>query len=176
MGFSLVYGGWNGVLWHQETGTFPYTKGFLPVVLSWFFSPIVGGILASIIFALNRTCILRRKAATTLAIWSVPILVFVTVYINLLFVLAKVRRQNRLLNTGLSIFSPCSHQGAKPDMQKTWPCSTQVGYHGISYTDCSALNNAAAWIAACAAAGCSVICGAIFIPYLFRQVKRDRQM
>ena len=83
MGFALVYGGWNGVLWNQEIGNFPYTKGFLPIVLSWFFSPIIGGILSSIIFALNRVCVLRRKNSAYLAIWSLPVLLFVTFFINM---------------------------------------------------------------------------------------------
>ena len=69
MGFSLVFGSWDGVTWHQDTGSFPYTKGFLPVVLSWFFSPIIGGILAAIIFFLSRTFILRRQNPAMKAIW-----------------------------------------------------------------------------------------------------------
>ena len=116
MGFSLVYGGFDGVLWHQERGDFPYTKGFLSVVLSWFFSPFLGGILSSIIFYLNRLCILRRKNSANLAIWSLPILLFLTVFINMMFVLAK---------------------GAKSDLQKVWPCTTSIGYKGLSYSDCS---------------------------------------
>ena len=74
MGFALVYGSWDGVLWHQETGAFPYTKGFLPVVLSWFFSPIIGAVLAAIIFFLSRLCILRRENSAQKAIWYVKVL------------------------------------------------------------------------------------------------------
>eukprot|EP00798_Chlamydomonas_sp_ICE-L_P015701 gene15701-21810_t len=59
MGFSLVYGGWNGVLLIEELDNFPFYKGFLPGVLSWFFSPIIGGILAPILFSLSKFIILQ---------------------------------------------------------------------------------------------------------------------
>ena len=152
MGFSLVYGGVDGVMWHQEKGDFPYTKGFLPVVLSWFFSPFLGAILSSIIFYLNRLCILRRKNSANLAIWSLPVLLFITTFINLMFVLAK---------------------GAKSDLQKIWPCTTSIGYHGLSYSDCSALNNYATWIAAVCGIFCAVAGSLIFIPILRRKLRRD---
>ena len=152
MGFSLVYGGWNGVLWHEERGDFPYTKGFLPVVLSWFFSPFLGGILSAIIFYLNRLCILRRKNSANLAIWSLPVLLFLTTFINLMFVLAK---------------------GAKSDMQKRWPCSTAIGYHGLSYTDCSEMNKYATGIAAGCGIFVAVVGSLVFIPILRNKLKKD---
>ncbi|GAX82464.1 hypothetical protein CEUSTIGMA_g9891.t1 [Chlamydomonas eustigma] len=154
MGFSLVYGGWNGVMWHQERGDFPYTKGFLPVVLSWFFSPIIGGVLSSIIFYLNRHLILRRNNSANLAIWSLPLLLFITIFINMLFVLGK---------------------GAKSDMEKTWPCKPAFGYHGLSYNDCSDLYNASAWISACCGAFCAIVGGLILVPLLHRKLQHDIQ-
>ncbi|KAG1670896.1 hypothetical protein FOA52_000398 [Chlamydomonas sp. UWO 241] len=153
MGFSLVFGSWGGVIWHKEIGDFPYTSGFLPVVLSWFFSPIIGGLLAAIIFNLNRICILRRKHSTTLAIWSLPVLVFITFFINLLFVLAK---------------------GAKSDMQARWPCTKSTGYKGLPIKDCSDMYNASAWISAAAAGGLSIITGIIFVPLMLRNVRRRK--
>ncbi len=152
MGFSLVYGGWDGVVWHKEKGDFPYTSGFLPVVLSWFFSPIIGGVLSSIIFYLNRLLILRRNNSANLAIWSLPVLLLITIFVNLLFVLAK---------------------GAKQDMQKTWPCKPAIGYHGLSYSDCSDLYVAATWISACCAVFCAIVGSLIFIPILRRKLRND---
>ena len=90
MGFSLVFGGGNGVLWNEKKGDFPFSRGFLPVVLSWFFSPLIAGVLSAIIFLLNRTIILRRANSTIKAIWSLPVLLFFTLLINIMFVLAKV--------------------------------------------------------------------------------------
>lgn len=152
MGFSLVYGGYNGVQWNTQQGNFPFSKGLLPVVLSWFFSPIIGGILSSIIFLINRTFILRSKHSTNRAIWSLPILLFITFFINIMFVLAK---------------------GAKSFMEKTWPCTKGgPGMFNLTYTDCTALNNAAAWIAACVAVAIGVIFGGIGIWLLKREQER----
>ncbi len=89
MGFALVYGGINGVIWSKQIGSFPFVGGFLPVVLSWFFSPCIGGILGAIIFNLCRFCILRRQNSTNLAIWAIPVLIFITLFINLTFVLGE---------------------------------------------------------------------------------------
>jgi phosphate/sulfate permease len=65
-------------------GDFPFSRGFLPVVLSWFFSPIIAGCLSAIIFNINRFAILRRKNSTMLAIYSLPILIFFTFWINIM--------------------------------------------------------------------------------------------
>eukprot|EP00798_Chlamydomonas_sp_ICE-L_P026808 gene26808-4402_t len=150
MGFSLVYGSWDGVLWNEEKGNFPYSKGFLPVVLSWFFSPLIGGILSAFSFSASKYIILRRENSAKWAIWSLPFLLFLTFFINLMFVLAK---------------------GAKSKMTETWPCSKKEGMFGKTFDDCSDMNAAAAWIAAAAAGGVAVIGGAIGIPMLFRKLK-----
>eukprot|EP00798_Chlamydomonas_sp_ICE-L_P027487 gene27487-4794_t len=151
MGFSLVYGSWNGVLWNEEQGNFPFSKGFLPVVLSWFFSPIIGGILAAIFFSLSKFIILRHDDSAKWAIWSLPALLFITFFINLMFVLAK---------------------GAKDRMQETWPCQKKQGKFGLMFDDCHDLYSAAAWIAAAAAAGVAIIGGAIGIPIMRQKLAR----
>jgi phosphate/sulfate permease len=91
MGFALVYGGADAVKWNDCKPDFPWTTGFLPVALSWFISPISSAILASIIFLLNRHLVLRRKNSTNIAFWVLPLLLLLTFFINLLFVLGKVR-------------------------------------------------------------------------------------
>eukprot|EP00798_Chlamydomonas_sp_ICE-L_P004403 gene4403-14528_t len=150
MGFSLVYGSWDGVLWNEEKGNFPYSKGFLPVVLSWFFSPLIGGILSAFFFSASKYVILRRSNSAPWAIWSLPFLLFLTFFINLMFVLAK---------------------GAKSRMIENFPCKPAVGMFDKEYSDCNDMYAAAAWIAAAAASGVAVIGGAIGIPLLFRKLK-----
>eukprot|EP00195_Chlamydomonas_chlamydogama_P005795 CAMPEP_0202904830 /NCGR_PEP_ID=MMETSP1392-20130828/31296_1 /ASSEMBLY_ACC=CAM_ASM_000868 /TAXON_ID=225041 /ORGANISM="Chlamydomonas chlamydogama, Strain SAG 11-48b" /LENGTH=650 /DNA_ID=CAMNT_0049592659 /DNA_START=226 /DNA_END=2178 /DNA_ORIENTATION=+ len=152
MGFALVYGGYDGVKWNERKGDFPYSAGFLPVVLSWFFSPVVGGILSALLFFFNRLLILRRKNSTMLAIYSLPVLIFITLFINLMFVLAK---------------------GANKELQETWPCTTSTGKWDLPIKDCSELNNNAVWIAAVVAVGVSLISGAICIPLLRRRYLAD---
>jgi len=152
MGFSIVVGGGWGVQWNTQQGSFPYSKGLLPVVLSWFFSPVIGGSLGAIIFLLNRTFILRSKHSMNRALWSIPVLIFITFFINLMFVLAK---------------------GAAKYMQKTWPCYTKTGgMFGLSYTDCSDMYNASAWIAAVAALGLALTGGVGFMFYVKRSVTK----
>lgn len=88
-GFALVWNGVNGVQWNLRIPDFPYSRGLVPVICSWFVSPICAGIASSIIFFINRLCILRRKNSTKLAFWVLPVLAFVTIFINLQFVLYK---------------------------------------------------------------------------------------
>jgi sodium-dependent phosphate transporter len=146
MGFSIVVGGGWGVQWNTQQGSFPYSKGLLPVVLSWFFSPAIGAALGATIFLLNRTIILRSKNSMQRALWSIPVLIFITFFINLMFVLAK---------------------GASRYMDNTWPCSTKTGgMFGLSYTDCSDMYNASAWIAAVAALGLALTGGIAFMLYV----------
>eukprot|EP00798_Chlamydomonas_sp_ICE-L_P002161 gene2161-18134_t len=145
MGFSLVYGGWDGVLWNAKKGNFPFSKGLLPVVLSWFFSPLIGGILSAIFFSGSKFIILRRKNSAKWAIWSLPFLLFLTFWINLMFILAK---------------------GATNRMKATWPCGTKVGMFDLPYEDCHEMYSASVWIASCAGAGVAVFGGAIGIPLL----------
>eukprot|EP00798_Chlamydomonas_sp_ICE-L_P004394 gene4394-14520_t len=151
MGFSLVYGGVDGVLWNAKKGNFPFSKGLLPIVLSWFFSPLIGGILSAIFFSLSKYIILRRQNSSKWAIWSLPFLLFLTFWINLMFILAK---------------------GATNRMKATWPCGTKVGMFDLPYEDCHEMYSAAVWIAAVAGVGVAVIGGAIGIPLLSRKLAR----
>lgn len=86
------------------------------MVCAWFVAPISAGIVSSIIFFTNRLCILRRQNSTKISFWVLPILVFLTLFINLQFVLFK---------------------GASKEL--AWSSSH------------------AAWVAACAAGGASVL-------------------
>ena len=65
---------------------FPPYKGVVPIVLSWFFSPILTGLAAATIFTIVRTAVLRRQNAHNLAFWVLPPAVFVTLFINIFFV------------------------------------------------------------------------------------------
>lgn len=164
IGFAFVYGGSDAVKWNDCKPDFPWSNGVVPVVCSWFVSPICSGILSSILFFLTRTLILRRKNSTQLAFWTLPFLLFLTFFINIMFVLSK---------------------GAKKDMEKHYPPKSKWSTHctkalasdkihyGQSYKDYTDLNNAAAWIGAVCGAGVAVIGGAIGIPLMKRRYQRD---
>lgn len=136
IGFGLVFGGADAIVWNEKIPDFPYRRGkhtptlpaavpvmcsgqqrvhrnplephaarvdinvglcvcigVVTIFLSWFISPIMAGGFGAIIFLLNKYIILRRKDSFTWAFWSMPVLVLITVWINLFFVLLKVRLQ-----------------------------------------------------------------------------------
>jgi sodium-dependent phosphate transporter len=61
----------------------------VPVFVSWFLSPLLAALVTLVIFLLVRTLVLRRQNSTKIAYWVLPILVFVTIFINLFFILTK---------------------------------------------------------------------------------------
>ena len=92
IGFALVWDGKNAVVWAEKDtsgSNFPPYKGVVSIVLAWFIAPVLTGAAAALIFFLVRTLVLRRKNAYSLAFWTLPPLVFVTVFINMYFVFTK---------------------------------------------------------------------------------------
>ncbi len=67
-------------------------------------------------------------------------------------------------------------QGAKKEMQDTWPCNPKggPGMFDLYYEDCSDLNQAACWIAAAVGVGLSIIVSCFGIPLLKRQYDRNQ--
>ena len=96
IGFALVYGGADAVVWAQKVPRvpgkrqpFPPVRGVVPVVLSWFVSPVLTGLASALIFNLCRTLVLRRRNAFRMSFYVLPPLVMLTVWINLYFVFTK---------------------------------------------------------------------------------------
>eukprot|EP00882_Tetradesmus_deserticola_P017252 GHRQ01018475.1.p2 GENE.GHRQ01018475.1~~GHRQ01018475.1.p2 ORF type:complete len:219 (+),score=51.75 GHRQ01018475.1:3-659(+) len=88
IGFSLAYGGGSAVIWYEpKAGGLP--GGFVPIVISWFLSPVAAALVCLIIFLLIRTLVLRRANSTKMAFWVLPILIIVTIWVNLFFILTK---------------------------------------------------------------------------------------
>ena len=88
IGFTLVWKGSNAVIWVKSTDEFPYVKGLVPIFISWITSPIMSSIISMFIFGINRSLILRRKDSR-IAIYALPPLVFLTIFINMFFILYK---------------------------------------------------------------------------------------
>jgi sodium-dependent phosphate transporter len=96
IGFAFVYGGPDGVVWADqvprvpgERRPFPPVKGVVPIVLSWFVSPVLTGLVSALIFNICRTLVLRRRNAFRMSFYVLPPLVMLTVWINLFFVFTK---------------------------------------------------------------------------------------
>ncbi|WIA18477.1 hypothetical protein OEZ85_009933 [Tetradesmus obliquus] len=90
MGFALVYGGGSAVQWATPDPTqFPPYKGVVPIIMSWFFSPVLTGLASALIFSVIRALVMRRKNAADLVFWVLPPAVFITLFINVFFVFTK---------------------------------------------------------------------------------------
>jgi solute carrier family 20 (sodium-dependent phosphate transporter) len=90
IGFALTYGGGSAVKWIvPDAKAFPPYKGVVPIVLSWFVSPVLTGAASASIFFLTRTFILRRYNSYKLSFWAIPIMTMVTTWINIYFVFTK---------------------------------------------------------------------------------------
>ncbi|KAG2492102.1 hypothetical protein HYH03_009593 [Edaphochlamys debaryana] len=87
IGFALVYGGGDAVIWVDERDEFPYMGGVVPIVLAWLVSPLLSGIATALLFFLIRMAILRRENSLVLSYWLLPVLVLGTIWINVFFVL-----------------------------------------------------------------------------------------
>ena len=105
IGFSLVYAGSAGVLWYvPDPASFPPYKGFVPIVVSWFFSPIFCAIASSSIFLSLKFTILRRQWGYKASIWLLPLFVFVVFLCCIYFVFTKVCLS---METSLTSLPPC---------------------------------------------------------------------
>ena len=90
LGFSLVYGGKDGVMWAKpDPKSFPPYKGVVPIILSWFVSPILTGLASALLFTTTRALVLRRPNSYKLSYFVLPPMVLLTTWINVYFVLTK---------------------------------------------------------------------------------------
>eukprot|EP00775_Hariotina_reticulata_P006399 gene6399-6630_t len=88
LGFGLVYGGADVIVWAGRRNDFPYITGIVVIVASWFTSPVITGIMSYVMFIPLRALVLRSPTPMR-AIWCLPGLLAFTVFINLFFILQK---------------------------------------------------------------------------------------
>jgi sodium-dependent phosphate transporter len=88
-GFALAFGGGKAVSWYEPRPDFPYVRGIVPIVISWFLSPLLAALITLVFFLLIRTFVLRRQNSTKIAFYVLPLLIFITIFISLLFVLVS---------------------------------------------------------------------------------------
>lgn len=92
------------------------------IVASWFISPLMSGIMAYVLYMILRLAVLRGAASYKKAIWCLPILLFVTLFVNMFFILYKVTASSAchtsqnmlkqpesklLLTTALQVLAKC---------------------------------------------------------------------
>ncbi|KAJ9518999.1 hypothetical protein QJQ45_026327 [Haematococcus lacustris] len=118
IGFAIIYDGNNAVIWQvPDPNSFPPYKasccvhhlsspavlpvalqGVVPIIVSWFFSPVFTGLASGLLFLIIRTLVLRRPNAYNLSFWVLPPSVTFTVFICIYFVFTKGAKKS--LTTG----------------------------------------------------------------------------
>ena len=97
LGFSIVYAGSGGVLWYvPDPASFPPYKGFVPIVVAWFFSPIFCATSSAIIFSSLKFTILRKEWGYKASVWLLPFFVYVVFLCCIYFVFTKVWKGQQL--------------------------------------------------------------------------------
>merc|ERR1719231_263109 len=86
----------EAVIWYKDPAPpdKPLPGGFVGVVLSWFISPILSGILSSLFFLVVRQVCLRSASPFERSVKIYPLLVFTCVTIITLFMLMKGLKSN----------------------------------------------------------------------------------
>jgi phosphate/sulfate permease len=87
---ALVSFGSKSVKWHgrDPNEKFPI-QGISAVVLSWFISPLMAGMVSMVFFGFARTFILRHENSYDRAFWFLPVLLTICTFINSFYVLDK---------------------------------------------------------------------------------------
>jgi phosphate/sulfate permease len=62
----------------------------VPIVASWFISPLMAALICLLFFVVLRWAVLRRANSTNMAFYVLPFLFVFTIWVNLFFVLVSV--------------------------------------------------------------------------------------
>lgn len=90
VGFAMAWGGPSSVYWAEaDPGKAVPLKGVVPIVLSWFISPVLTGAASALIYGLCNFLVLRSPHSLERSFYVLPVLVFSTVLINIYFVFTK---------------------------------------------------------------------------------------
>lgn len=89
VGFALVYGGTDAVYWAKSKESFPFVSGVVPIIASWFVSPVLTGAAAALVYGLISLLVLRPANSVQRALYSIPVIVSLTFFLEAFFVLFK---------------------------------------------------------------------------------------
>ena len=103
IGMAMVLKGPDCVIWYKAVDTFPYIGGVGGIVMSWVLSPVFSGIIASCVFGITRSLVLRKNFNTNRINWAYPILIGSTMTINTFFIIYKGAKGLGLDKTPLDI-------------------------------------------------------------------------
>ncbi len=90
IGFAMAWGGSNSVIWAEpDPSKIPPIKGVVPIILSWFVSPLLTAIASAVIYGINVFAVLRSEHSLSRSFYVLPVLIFATVMIDIYFVFTK---------------------------------------------------------------------------------------
>jgi solute carrier family 20 (sodium-dependent phosphate transporter) len=107
IGFALVYGGGDAVVWAGHKSSFPYVSGFVPIVVSWFISPLLAGIASAILYSLGRYLFLERSYAVRIAPYALPVVVLVVFFLEFLFIFLSAASSRLGWKSGHAAWMAC---------------------------------------------------------------------
>ena len=91
VGCGIIARGFSAIHWDKV----------VEIIISWFASPVLSGILTFLLFLFVRNCILRAKESFERALKFYPIMVGVTFAVNIFFIIYKGSPQLNLDETPL---------------------------------------------------------------------------
>ena len=103
IGMTIAIKGSDCVIWYVSKDTFPYVGGVIGMVISWFVSPILSGLISSSLYITIRYFILRKKYEDKYIYYGFPLLVGLTMLLNSFFIFYKGAKGLGLHKTPLDI-------------------------------------------------------------------------
>ena len=103
IGMTIAIKGGNCVIWYVSLDTFPYVGGVIGMIISWFISPILSGLISSSLYITVRYFILRKKYEDKYIYYGFPLLVGITMLFNSFFIFYKGAKGLGLDKTPLEI-------------------------------------------------------------------------
>lgn len=92
IGLGLVHGGTDSIVWYKYDSSKDFLNkfsGVAPIFVSWIISPIMAGLISSGLFWLTRQFILRPQNSLNRSYIFFPVLVLITITVNVYFILYK---------------------------------------------------------------------------------------
>ncbi len=92
IGLGLVHKGSDAIIWYKYDSSKDFLNkfsGVAPIFVSWIVSPIMAAVVASILFWLSRKFIMRANNSRKRSYIFFPLLVLLTITVNVYFILYK---------------------------------------------------------------------------------------
>jgi len=102
IGMTMVARGSSCVIWYEKTSQFPYVKGVVAIIVSWFLSPIISALFAALLFVILRNFVLRSTNSFKRMHYVFPVLVACTFIVNTFFIVYKGAKFLKLDKTSVS--------------------------------------------------------------------------